>query len=46
MTSLDRMSCLVEHDIYNNYIPCMDVGCHGFRADKKKLLVCIRLSEL
>jgi len=35
MTSLERMSCLVEHDNYSCSIPCMANGCHGFRAGKR-----------
>ena len=30
-TSLERMSCLVDHDICTSSVPCMDDGCHGFR---------------
>jgi len=29
MTSLERMSCLVEHGICNSSLPCMDDGCHA-----------------
>jgi len=35
MTSLERMSCLVEHDICNSLVPCMVDGCHGFRTGKQ-----------
>jgi len=35
MTSLERMSCLAEHDSCNSSVPCMDDGCHGFRAVKQ-----------
>ena len=35
MTCLERMSCLVEHDICNSSVPCMDDGCHGFRGGKQ-----------
>ena len=34
MTSLKRMSCLVEYGICKSSAPCMDDGCHGFRAGK------------
>jgi len=40
MTSLERMSCLVEHDICNSSVPCMDDGCHGFRAGKQLAASC------
>jgi len=36
MTSLERMYCLVGHDISNNSFPSMDDGCHGFRASKQQ----------
>jgi len=44
MTSLERMSCLVDHDICNSSVPCMGNGCHGFKAGKQltQLLVCIK----
>jgi len=29
------MSCLVEHDISNRSVPCMDGGYHGFRVGKQ-----------
>jgi len=32
MTSLERMSCLVGHDICKSSVPCMDDGCHGFTS--------------
>jgi len=32
------MSCFVDHDIYNSSVPCMDDGCHGFRAGNGKQL--------
>ena len=35
------MSCLADHDICNSSVPCMDDGCHGFRAGKQ-LLICIK----
>jgi len=35
MTSLERMSCLVEHDISHSSVLCMDDGCCGFRAGKQ-----------
>jgi len=41
MTNLECMSCLVEHDIYNSSIPCMDDGCHGFRAGKQLAPSCL-----
>ena len=41
MTSLERMFCLVEHDIYNSSIPCMDDVCHGFRAGKHLAASCL-----
>jgi len=41
MTSLERMSCLVDHDIYDNSVPCMDDGCHGFRAGKQLAAACV-----
>jgi len=41
LTSLEHMSCLGDHDICNSSIPCMDDGCHGFRAGKQ-LLICIK----
>jgi len=31
MTSLERISCLVDHDICKSSV---DDGFHGFRADK------------
>jgi len=34
MASLERMSCLVEHDFCNSSGPCIDDGCHGFKAGK------------
>jgi len=34
MTSLELMSCLVDHDICCSSVPCMDDGCHDFRAGK------------
>jgi len=41
MTSLERMSCLVEHDIYNSSITCMADGCHGIRAGKQLAASCL-----
>jgi len=35
MTSLERISCLVGDDILNSSVPCMDDGCHGFKAGKQ-----------
>jgi len=40
MTSLEHMSCLVEHDICNSSVACTDDACQGFRAGKQQLLVC------
>ena len=41
LTSLERMSCLADHDICSSSVPCMDDGCHGFRVGKQ-LLTCIK----
>jgi len=41
MTSLERMSYLVEHDICNSSVPCMDDGCHGFTAGKQLAASCL-----
>jgi len=41
MTSLERISCLVEHDIYNSSIPSMVDACHGFRAGKQLAASCL-----
>jgi len=41
MTSLERMSCLVEHDICNSSVPRIDHGCHGFRAGKRSAASCL-----
>jgi len=42
LTSLERMSCFADHDnICNCSVPCMDDGCHSFRAGKQ-LLICIK----
>jgi len=41
MTSLESISCLVEHDIYNSSIPSMDDGCHGFGAGKQLAASCL-----
>jgi len=41
MTSLERMSSLVQHDISNSLVPCMDDGCHGFRAGKHLAASCL-----
>jgi len=35
MTSLERMSWLVDHHICNSFVPCMDECCHGCRAGKR-----------
>jgi len=44
MTSLERMSFLIDHDICNSSVPCMGDGCRGFRAGKQltQLLVFIK----
>jgi len=41
MTSLERMSCLVEHDICNSSVLCMVDGCHGFIAGKQLATFCL-----
>jgi len=41
MTNLERMSCLVDLDICNSSDPCMDDGCHGFRAGKQIAASCL-----
>jgi len=41
MKSLERLSCLVEHDICISSVPCMDDGCHGFRARKQLAASCL-----
>jgi len=41
LTSLERMSCLADHDICNSSVPSMNDCCHGFRAGKQ-LLICIK----
>ena len=41
MTSLKRLSCFVGHDICNSSVPCMDDGCHGFRAGKQLAASCL-----
>jgi len=41
MTSLEHMSCLVEHDSYKSSVPCMDDGCHGFRTGKQLAASCL-----
>jgi len=41
MTSLERMSCIVDHDISNRSVPCMDDGCHGFIAGKWLAASCL-----
>jgi len=41
LTSLEHMSCSADHDICNSLVPCMDDGCHDFRAGKL-LLICIK----
>jgi len=32
---------LIDHDICNSSVPCMDDGCHGFRADKQLAATCL-----
>jgi len=41
MTCLERMSCLVDHDICNCSVPYIDDGCHGFRAGKQLAASCL-----
>jgi len=41
MTSLERMSGLVDHDICNSSVPCMDECCHGFSAGKQLAASCL-----
>ena len=41
MTSLECMSCLLEHDICNSSVLCMDDGCHGFIAGKQLATSCL-----
>jgi len=41
MTSLEGMSCLVDHAISNSSVPWMDGGCHGFRAGKQLAASCL-----
>jgi len=41
MTSLEFMPCLVDHDICNSSVPCMDDDCHGFRAGKQLAASCL-----
>jgi len=41
MTGLERMPCLVDHDICSNLVPCMDDGCYGFRAGKQLAASCL-----
>ena len=41
LTSLECVSCLADHDICSSSVPCIDDGCHGFRAGKQ-LLICIK----
>jgi len=35
------MSCLTDVDICNSSVPCMDHGCHGFRAGKQWAASCL-----
>jgi len=42
MTSLERMSCFVDHDIIcNDSVRCIDDCCHGFRAGKQLAAACL-----
>jgi len=41
MTSLERMSCLFDHDICKSSVPCMDDGFHGFRDGKQLEASCL-----
>ena len=41
MTSLKRMSCLVERAICNSSVLCMDDGCHGFISGKQLATSCL-----
>jgi len=41
MTSLERMSWVVDHDNCNNSVPCMDDGYLYFRADKQLAASCL-----
>jgi len=41
MTSLELMSCLVDHDICISSVPCMYDGCHGFRTSKRLAASCL-----
>jgi len=41
MTSLERMSGSVDHDICKSSVPCMDDGCHGFRDGKQLATSCL-----
>jgi len=38
---LFSLYCLVEHDICNSSVPCMDDGCHGFMAGKQLAASCL-----
>jgi len=40
------MSCLVEHDICNSSVPCMDDGCHGLQGWQTVSSFLFALSEL
>jgi len=35
MITLESMSYLIEHDMCNSSVPCMDDVCHGFTAGKQ-----------
>jgi len=42
MTSLERMSYLVDRDIGNSSVlHCMDKCCNGFRADEQLAASCL-----
>jgi len=41
LTSLERMSYLVDHDICNSSVTRMDDGCHGFRVGKQLAASCL-----
>jgi len=46
MTSLERMSCFVEHDICNSSFPCMDDGWSWFQGWQTVSSFLFALSEL
>jgi len=41
VASLERMSCVVDHDICNRSVPCMNDGCHGFRDSMQLAASCL-----